>query len=418
MGIKELTKLIEPCGIIVSYEEYRNKYIAVDVFQKIYKYCIVNANSRENNSFDDRIYNKHLRAVINCINQLIKFDITPIFIFDGTSIVTKVKNKTETIVNNTITNKSKSETNYNKQPIFRITPQQIKDCEKLIKSMGIPFVRAPFEADSQCAALTLCDSLNIDTVITNDTDILVFGSKSMLRMLPLQIINMIRNLFKVFIDTKPNDTIEYSIIDICNNIDNQNSMKELEYKIDIRQKYKFEMIVKISDMESINFAVRYKMEDILKYLTEYANKILRQHNIDELAEFTKLNFIDICIIAGNDYLKRIVCVNIHELFKIFVLSQCNIDILIQNIKEKKFDLKNVHDNIDENYTKNVINIREYYLNASIIDPTTIDLTIYKPMEVDFYNLLNQNGFDDNYIFGNLQKYKLNYNKLLFTQMKQ
>jgi 5'-3' exonuclease len=245
MGIKELTKFIEPCGVLVSYDEYSHQYVAVDAFQKIYKYCVARCDTRgcketyihggvkisdtsndsdtynSIQSDEKTIFNKHLRAIINCVNQLIKFKIMPIFVFDGSSITSKVKNKkpTETSdTQNTNTDIKQENTHTKTEQIkknFKISPQQIKECEILISHIGIPYVRAPFEADSQCAAMTMktC-SADIKTVITDDTDALVFGSSSILRMLPMSLVDSVRILFSSFIKSSPDPSCEYSILDI------------------------------------------------------------------------------------------------------------------------------------------------------------------------------------------------------------
>jgi hypothetical protein len=95
----------------------------------------------------------------------------------------------------------------------------------------------------------------------------------------------------------------------------------------------------------------------------------------------------------------------------FILSNCNIEKLIDYIQTNKNMKLNYIDNL-ENYIKNINNIREYYLNATVIDPSSIDLKIYKPNENNIYDLLSQNGFNNDYIIKNIQKYKNYFNKIL------
>ena len=53
------------------------------------------------------------------------------------------------------------------------------DLKRVLKLMGIPYVNAPFEAESQCAYLELMGL--VDGVITEDSDALLFGSKKVYR---------------------------------------------------------------------------------------------------------------------------------------------------------------------------------------------------------------------------------------------
>ena len=53
------------------------------------------------------------------------------------------------------------------------------DLKRVLRLMGIPWVTAPYEAESQCAFLEL--SGLVDGVITEDSDALLFGAKKVYR---------------------------------------------------------------------------------------------------------------------------------------------------------------------------------------------------------------------------------------------
>ena len=57
----------------------------------------------------------------------------------------------------------------------------MEQCRELLDFMGIPYVQAPEEADSQCAYLNKKGL--VDAVLTEDMDILTFGAPKIVRNL-------------------------------------------------------------------------------------------------------------------------------------------------------------------------------------------------------------------------------------------
>lgn len=429
MGIKELTSFIETCGILVSYDDYQHQYVAVDAFQKIYKFCMTRNDVRQTD--DDSDFNGHLHAIIKCVNQLIKFNIVPIFVFDGTSIATKTKKPTKPETPTASENDCNNRTidSFCAKKSYRITPQQIRECEQLISNIGIPYVRAPFEADSQCAALTMKDTLNITTVITDDTDALVFGAKSILKMLPMKIVDALRIIFGEFVKyaqiniVRPEEQT-YSIVDITNIIHNNiqivahsnlsNAIRNVRNRLNMNFKYEYKTIVKFSNTDQINFAIKYDITDVLMYLKELANKILSKNNKTCINDFSREKFIDMCILYGSDYLPRITELvvksdvhekqlrNIIDIFSHYVLSDCDINKFINSMTDNA---------VKEDYANRVNDVREYYLNASVVDPITMDVTLYKPIDTLLYNQLRKANFSHSYVINNMFKYKNNFKQL-------
>lgn len=390
MGIRELNKFIESCGVLVSYDNYRNQYVTIDAFQKIYKYCVIRDDAPPVEQ--TKIFNKHLRAIMNCINQLISFNIIPIFVFDGLSIASKAKNKAIIVNSEHETNKC-IEHNTRKQ--FKISPQQIRECEQLLEYIGLPCIRAPYEADSQCAAITMClrDS---NTVITDDTDALVFGSRSVLRMLPMKTVEILRTSFRKFLDLKPDKTQQYCINDIFGAINNHEALIRMQRKVNTRIMYSYDTISRFCDGCIVNFAVKYDIPTVFEFLKENANKIRCENNMQPITEFTHKNFMEMCILFGTDYQPRILKMHVNEIFKLFVLSDFNINTVIDNT-------------FPSNYIEIATNICDYYTNASVIDPTTIDVSLYRPMNEKLYNYLKLFGFSHSFTVNNMNAYNTNYN---------
>lgn len=69
-------------------------------------------------------------------------------------------------------------TRFSKRTV-RVTKEHNDDCKKLLKTMGIPFVEAPCEAEAQCAELA--KSGNVYAAASEDMDTLTFGSPILLR---------------------------------------------------------------------------------------------------------------------------------------------------------------------------------------------------------------------------------------------
>lgn len=404
----ELTKLIESCGEIVPYDEYNGCYIAIDAFQKIYKYCI----SKQKSNFSTG--NEHLKIIIKCIEHMSKHNIIPLFVFDGMSIVRKVNNKRKQLAKNENLNNDKvTQNNPNEQIIikndFKITPKQIKDCETLLSYLGYPSIRAPHEADSQCAGLTLYDSHNdikIPSVLTDDTDALVFCSKSIIKMLPIKLVNELKSILNDFtkcID-KYDERKEFSLKDMC--LITSHNICMFENKLNLGKKYTLDeinnMIGNDNNTNEINFAIRYSSDTVRNFLKQKANNILLKNNKNQLGNFEHIKFVELCVLLGTDYLNRIGKLTINEIFKEYVLSDCDL--------HKYFDtLKTKYNIIVDETTKNTIyDICEYYINATIIDPRSIDYNVYRPNETELYKFLENNNFTHRQTIDIINNIKFNF----------
>lgn len=195
MGIKGFDKFFKSCYHDISINELKHNQIIIDAFHKLYSLSIGIRNSGK-----DKLNNKgdninHLYALFKYTMKLIKNKIIPLYVFDNKNpdikkkiIKDRVKHrekaqkKYDLLKNNNTDNLSKSkqyEMNKYFKRIYTLKEYQIKECQQLLYYMGIPFVLAFEEADSQCAALSYYS--NMDNIISDDTDIIVFGGKCLLK---------------------------------------------------------------------------------------------------------------------------------------------------------------------------------------------------------------------------------------------
>jgi|688.fasta_scaffold513989_1 flap endonuclease-1 len=188
MGIKNLMKIINKYASksikYTNIEKYKNKIIAIDANLMIYKMIFAIRLNGYDIKNDDIIVT-HIHSLLLKIQGFKKYNIIPVFVFDG--IAPKIKEKTL---------KSRSEfQNYMKQKYYNavtqdekkkyyfmksdITYQEIKDCIELISLFNYTIIESLEEADSQLAELS--KSHIIDYIATDDMDILVFGGNKILK---------------------------------------------------------------------------------------------------------------------------------------------------------------------------------------------------------------------------------------------
>jgi flap endonuclease-1 len=184
MGVNGLWKLLHTNNIEKKYRRNKKTYkLAIDISIMLYQILI---NSKK------KIYKKyikdfpyHILGLFNKTILLLKNNIIPIYVFDGKPPAIKnhklekrrnIKLKALEKLKLSLTNEDKIK--YEKRSIF-INKKIINECKELLDIMGIPYIMAPEEADSQCSYLA--KKGYVDGVVTNDMDILTFGSPNIIK---------------------------------------------------------------------------------------------------------------------------------------------------------------------------------------------------------------------------------------------
>ena len=183
MGIKNLYKYILENDLEkdVDISKLKNKIIAIDISILLYQ-VVISTRSRcgaDHLSPSGEI-STHVLGLFNKTINLIKKRIIPVYVFDGKPPDIKrktldmrkdIRKKAMEKLKNTTDEKERIK--YLKRSVS-ICRKQLNECRKLLDIMGIPYIDAPQEADSQCSYLARNGM--VDGVLTEDMDIFTFGS--------------------------------------------------------------------------------------------------------------------------------------------------------------------------------------------------------------------------------------------------
>jgi len=267
MGIKNLNTIIEKYSINGKYKMHLSKLsgkiFAIDTNVYLYKYLYGKSN--------------HINGMFFMINKFKKFNITPIFIFDGkppdeklATINTRklVKYKLEerllSLKLQMINNKNDFETielqkeidNIEKKIIY-VNKNIIDKTKTLFDLMGVTYINANCEAEHYCSKL--CNLDIVDGVVSEDMDTIACGSKLVLR----NFTNRDDNVEACFFDEILYDLdLNYdSFIDLCILLGNDYNYRPRGFSPDEL----FFLIKKYSSIENI-----LKQEKIVNWNCDYS----------------------------------------------------------------------------------------------------------------------------------------------------
>jgi 5'-3' exonuclease len=178
MGVRHLNKFLTencPRGMkYITFEELRGKTIVIDISIYLYKF-------------------KALDKLIQMMKQMLcvffDYNINGIFIFDG-----KPKENKQYELELRKQEKEKSWQKYKylldnnidchkltllKQQCTKVSITDVTNVQKIMDTMGIQYVIAPYEADEMCAKIM--NDNKCYACMSDDTDMLVYGCKRVLR---------------------------------------------------------------------------------------------------------------------------------------------------------------------------------------------------------------------------------------------
>ena len=245
MGIKNLLKFLSEYSNIIQEKDiktYYGKRIAIDISIIMYQVVIAIRNSGSDLINSKGEICSHILGLFNKTLKFMEKGIIPIFVFDGKppSLKRKVldtrkniRNKALEKLNNLEDVLSESDKiKYLKRSVF-ISKEQTDQCRELLELMGLPYIDAPEEADSELSYL--CKNNLVYAVLTEDMDILTFGSPKIIRNLTSSKTNLIeidlQNILNT-LDLTYDQFIELCIMFGCDYCPSVNDIKTSEiYKV-------------------------------------------------------------------------------------------------------------------------------------------------------------------------------------------
>tara|TARA_B000000475_G_scaffold245130_1_gene218038 strand:+ start:3628 stop:4560 length:933 start_codon:yes stop_codon:yes gene_type:complete len=181
-----------------------------------------------------------------------KYNITPIFIFDGKPPIEKykalenrkkeresAKEKYEDLMSKlegNITQKQKYELDKLKRSMVKITKEDVYLIKSMFDAYGISHITAIGEADVLCASLVI--KKKVYAVLTEDMDLFAYGSPIILRYFSLSQHSCILYNLNIILDKLNINKKDFQIICVLSGNDYYESKKNIYYYLKIYSKYK------------------------------------------------------------------------------------------------------------------------------------------------------------------------------------
>ncbi|CAF0761738.1 unnamed protein product [Didymodactylos carnosus] len=188
MGITGLLPLLKPASRDANITEFNGCTAAVDTYCWIYRGCFGCADKIAQGT----PCSGYVRYVSKYVTLLLQSGIKPIMVFDGSPLPSKrgteMKRRAEKDINRLRAQDAiKSGKQTDALTFYRrsidVTSEIVLEIIQALRKMGVDCLVAPYEADAQLAYLNL--SGIADVVITEDSDLVLFGCKLILYKLDL-----------------------------------------------------------------------------------------------------------------------------------------------------------------------------------------------------------------------------------------
>ncbi|KAH8084340.1 PIN domain-like protein [Cristinia sonorae] len=183
MGISGLLPLLKPIQVRRDLSEYSGQTIAVDAYVWLHRGTYACATELATG----KRTNRYVDYAMHRVRLLRHHKILPYIVFDGGPLPAKKGTESD--------RKKRREENLSRAKLLTaqgkhsqareyyvkcidVTPQMAYQLIKALKAESVPYVVAPYEADAQMAYMERVGL--VDGILTEDSDLLVFGCKNVL----------------------------------------------------------------------------------------------------------------------------------------------------------------------------------------------------------------------------------------------
>ncbi|OAY66424.1 Exonuclease 1, partial [Ananas comosus] len=180
MGIQNLLRFMRPFIEPVHIKKYSGKRVGIDAYSWMHKGAYSCSMELCLGSQCD-VAKRYLKYFMHHINLLRHYNVIPVVVFDGGNTPSKSATEDERHRQVIVWCLFKDESSEFRKAV-QITPSMAHQLIQILRSESVEFVVAPYEADAQLAYLATleADQGGITAVITEDSDLIAYGCKSII----------------------------------------------------------------------------------------------------------------------------------------------------------------------------------------------------------------------------------------------
>ncbi|CAK7272117.1 Rad2 nuclease [Sporothrix epigloea] len=189
MGISGLLPLLKSIQRPIELKKYAGETIAVDAYGWLHRGAISCAMELA----QGRPTRKYIDSVLHRVRMVQHFGVTPYLVFDGDFLPSKASTEASRAKRREESRKAGQElmsagnakqASLEFQKAIDITPDMARHLIEELKKLGLPYIVAPYEADAQMVYLERQGI--VSGILSEDSDLLVFGAKRLLTKLDMQ----------------------------------------------------------------------------------------------------------------------------------------------------------------------------------------------------------------------------------------